>query len=136
MMNRRMSSRSVSLTSTFLLLAAGGTAACDNNRYHNEGFYCADANGVIVDESYCDDNHHYYGGSPYYIWHSPGYRAGYPIGGRLPPGGSRFAYNDQASRRSFGLPTTGRIGNGTIKTNVLGKGGSGSHSSSSHKSGG
>jgi hypothetical protein len=138
MMNRRMSSRSVSLTSTFLLLAAGGTAACDRNRYHNEGFYCADANGVIVDESYCDDNHHY-GGSPYYIWHSSGYRSGYPIGFRLPAGGSRFAYNDQASRRSFGLPTTGRIGNGTIKTNVLGKGGSGdssSHSSSSHKSGG
>jgi hypothetical protein len=131
------------LTSTFLLLAAGGTAACDNNRYHNEGFYCADANGVIVDERYCDDSH-YYGGTPYYIWHSPGYRAGYPIGYRLPAGGSRFAYNDQASRKSFGLPATGRIGNGTIKTNVLGKGGSGSkssskgssHGSSSHSSGG
>ena len=123
------------MTSTFLLLAAGGTAACDNNRYHNEGFYCADANGVIVDERYCDDSH-YYGGAPYYIWHSPGYRAGYPIGYRLPAGGSRFAYNDQASRKSFGLPATGRIGNGTIKTNVLGKGGSGSKSSGSHKSGG
>jgi hypothetical protein len=138
-MNRRMSSRSVSLTGTFLLLAAGGAAACDSNRYHNEGFYCADANGVIVDESYCDANHYYGGGAvPYYIWHSANYGAGYPIGSRLPAGGSRFAYNDQASRKSFGLPTTGRIGNGTIKTNVVGKGGSGkstSHSSS-HKSGG
>jgi hypothetical protein len=135
MMNRRMSSRSVSLTGTFLLLAAGGTAACDNNRYHNEGFYCADANGVIVNESYCDDSR-YYGGAPYYIWHSPGYRAGYPIGSRLPSGGSKFAYNDQASRSSFGLPATGKIGNGTIKTSVVGKGGTGSKSSSSHKSGG
>jgi hypothetical protein len=135
-MNRRMSSRSVSLTSTFLLLAAGGAAACDNNRYHNEGFYCADANGVIVDENYCDANHYYGGGVvPYYIWHSSGYRTGYPIGSRLPTGGSRFAYNDQTSRKSFGLPATGRIGNGTIKTNVVGKGGSGK-SSSSHKSGG
>ena len=133
MMNRRMTSRSVTLTSSFLLLAAGGAAACDNNRYHNEGFYCADANGVIVDESYCDSNHFYGGGVvPYYIWHSSGYRSGYPIGSRLPSGGSRFAYNDQASRRSFGLPSTGRIGNGTVKTNVLGKGGSGS----SRKSGG
>jgi hypothetical protein len=134
MMNRRMSSRSVSLTSTFLLLAAGGAAACDSNRYHDEGFYCADANGVIVDESFCDDNH-YYGGVPgYYIWHSPSYRAGYPIGYRLPSGGSRFAYNDKASRASFGLPSTGKIGNGTIKSSVVGKGGGGT--STSHKSGG
>ena len=129
-----MSSRSVSLTSTFLLLAAGGTAACDSNRYHDEGFYCADANGVIVDESFCDDSRHY-GGSPgYYIWHSPGYRSGYPIGYRLPAGGSRFAYNDTASRASFGLPSTGKIGNGTIKSSVVGKGGGGS--STSHKSSG
>jgi hypothetical protein len=135
MMNRRMSSRSVSLTGTFLLLAAGGTAACDNNRYHNEGFYCADANGVIVDESYCDGSRNYAGAAPYYIWHSAGYRSGYPIGARLPSGGSRFAYNDTASRSSFGLPTTGRIGNGTIKTSVVGKGGS-AHVSSGHTSSG
>jgi hypothetical protein len=138
MMNRRMSSRSVSLTGTFLLLAAGGTAACDSgNKYHDEGFYCADANGVIVDEDFCDD-HHYYGGGvvPYYIWHSSGYRSGYPIGSRLPSGGSKFAYNDKASRSSFGLPPTGKIGNGTVKTSVVGKGGSGSKSSGSHKSGG
>ena len=132
MMNRRMSSRSVSLTSTFLLLAAGGAAACDSNRYHDEGFYCADANGVIVDESLCDDSRNY-GGSPgYFIWHSSGYRSGYPIGYRLPAGGSRFAYNDKASRASFGLPSTGKIGNGTIKTSVVGKGGGGT----SHKSSG
>jgi hypothetical protein len=142
MMNRRMSSRSVSLTSTFLLLAAGGTAACDSgSKYHDEGFYCADANGVIVDEDYCDQNssRHYGGAYPgYYIWHSSGYRSGYPIGSRLPSGGSKFAYNDSASRSSFGLPTTGRIGNGTVKTSVVGKGGSGSKSSghSSSKSGG
>jgi hypothetical protein len=137
MMNRRMSSRSVSLTSTFLLLAAGGTAACDRgNRYHDEGFYCADANGVIVDEDYCDDNHYHGGGGiyPYYIWHSPSYRSGYGIGSRLPSGGSRFAYNDAASRSRFGLPSTGRIGNGTVKTSVVGKGGSGSKSSGSHSS--
>ena len=130
-----MSSRSVSLTSTFLLLAAGGTAACDSNRYHNEGFYCADANGVIVDESYCDGSRHYAGAAPYYIWHSAGYGAGYPIGSRLPSGGTRFAYNDTKARSSFGLPTSGRIGNGTIKTSVVGKGGS-AHVSSAHGSSG
>ena len=136
MMNRRMSSRSVSLTSTFLLLAAGGTAACDSgSRYHDEGFYCADANGVIVDEDYCDDNRSYGGGVlPYYIWHSSGYRSGYPIGSRLPSGGSRFAYNDRTARSTYGLPATGKIGNGTVKTSVVGKGGSGSKSSSGHSS--
>jgi hypothetical protein len=51
---RRMASRSVSLTSTFLLLAAGGAAACDNGGdAQDEGFYCADENGVVVDEDYC-----------------------------------------------------------------------------------
>jgi hypothetical protein len=139
MMNRRMSSRSVSLTSTFLMLAAGGAAACDSgNQYHDEGFYCADQNGVIVDEDFCDDDNYHGGGVyPYYIWHSPSYRSGYRIGSRLPAGGSKFAYNDKAARASFGLPSTGRLGNGTVKTSVVGKGGSGSKSgSSSHKSGG
>jgi hypothetical protein len=138
MMNRRMTSRSVTLTSSFLMLAAGGVAACDSgNRYHDEGFYCADANGVVVDEDYCDDHHHYGGGVvPYYIWHSSSYGRGYPVGYRLPAGGSRFAYNDRTARSSFGLPTTGKIGNGTVKTSVVGKGGSGSKSSGSHKSGG
>ena len=138
MVNRRMSSRSVTLTSSFLMLASGGVAACDSgNRYHDEGFYCADANGVVVDEDYCDDNHYYGGGVvPYYIWHSSSYGRGYPVGYRLPAGGSKFAYNDKTSRSSFGLPTTGKIGNGTVKTSVVGKGGSGSKSSGSHKSGG
>ena len=130
-----MSSRSVSLTSTFLLLAAGGVAACDSSDdTQEEGFYCADENGVVVDEDNCDDD----GGSnvgvgllPFFIWHSVAYRPGYPIGYRLPAGGSRFAYNDRASRAKFGLPTTGRITNGTVKTSVVGKGGSGTHRSTS-----
>ena len=136
MMNRRMTSRSVSLTGTFLMLAAGGAAACDSgNQYHDEGFYCADANGVIVDEDFCDDNHYYSSGVPYYIWHSPSYGRGYTVGSRLPAGGAKFAYNDKASRASFGLPSSGKIGNGTtVKTSVVGKGGSGK-SSSGHSSG-
>jgi hypothetical protein len=132
-----MSSRSVSLTSTFLLLAAGGVAACDNdNDTQDEGFYCADANGTVVDEDNCDDDDNNGGGVGlvplFFIWHSSGYRSGYPVGYRLPPGGSKFAYNDRAARSSFGLPSTGRISNGTIKTSVVGKGGSGT----SGKSGG
>ena len=131
-----MSSRSVSLTSTFLLLAAGGVAACDNDK-QEEGFYCADANGTVVDEDYCDDDDNNNGGGVgfvplFFIWHSSSYRSGYPVGYRLPAGGSKFAYNDRAARSSFGLPATGRISNGTVKTSVVGKGGSGT----SGKSGG
>lgn len=131
-----MSSRSVALTSTFLLLAAGGAAACDNgDEYQDEGFYCADENGVIVDEDYCDDDGGGGGGGGFFIWHSSGYRSGYPVGSKLPSGGSRFAYNDKASRAAFGLPSSGRVSNGTVKTSVVGKGGSGTSGSSS-KSGG
>jgi hypothetical protein len=135
-----MSSRSVSLTSTFLLLAAGGVAACDNdNDTQDEGFYCADANGTVVDEDNCDDDDNNGGGVGFvplfFIWHSSSYRSGYPVGSRLPAGGSKFAYNDRAARSSFGLPSTGRISNGTIKTSVVGKGGSGT-SGKSGKSGG
>jgi hypothetical protein len=133
-----MASRSVSLTSTFLLLAAGGAAACDNDDTQEEGFYCADANGVVVDEDNCDDDGRSGGGVgllPFFIWHSSSYRPGYAVGTKLPAGGSRFAYNDRAARSSFGLPSTGRISNGTIKTSVVGKGG-GSTGKSSSKSGG
>ena len=127
-MTRRMTSRSVSLTSTFLLLAAGGLAACDNgNDTQDEGFYCADENGVVVDEDNCDDDNDRAGGGvgfvPFFIWHSSSYRSGYGVGQKLPPGGNRFAYNDRAARQRFGLPSTGRIANGTIKSSVVGKGG-------------
>ena len=135
-MKRRMTSRSVSLTSTFLLLAAGGVAACDNGEEtRDEGFYCADENGVVVDEDYCDDDNNRGGGGVglvplFFIWHSSSYRPGYGVGTKLPPGGNRFAYNDRAARQRFGLPASGRISNGTIKTSVVGKGGSGTHRSS------
>lgn len=132
-MKRRMASRSVSLTSTFLLLAAGGAAACDNgNEYRDEGFYCADEDGVIVDEDFCDDDNDRVGGGGFFIWHSSSYRPGYRVGQKLPAGGSKFAYNDRSARQRFGLPSSGRIGNGTVKTSVVGKGGS---SSGGYKSG-
>jgi hypothetical protein len=131
-----MASRSVSLTSTFLLLAAGGVAACDNDDSQDEGFYCADDNGVVVDEDNCDDDNNGGGGGGFFIWHSSGYRSGYPVGSRLPSGGSKFAYNDRSARSKFGLPSTGRISNGTVKTSVVGKSGGSTGGKTSSKSGG
>jgi hypothetical protein len=91
-----------------------------------------------VDEDNCDDDDNNGGGVgfvPFFIWHSSSYGSGYRPGYRLPAGGSKFAYNDRAARSSFGLPSTGRISNGTVKTSVVGKGGSGT-SGKSGKSGG
>jgi hypothetical protein len=124
----RKTSRKVALTTTFLLLAAGGTAACDSSRDEDETFYCADADGTVVDEDYCDDDGRG-GGGGFFIWHSSGYRTGYPVGAKLPSGGSRFAYNDKAARETYRLPPSGKVGNGTVKTSVVGKGGSNSGSS-------
>ncbi len=120
---RRMSSRRVALSTSFLLLAAGGTAACDSSTEQDEYFYCATEDGTIVDEDYCDDDGDGAGGM-FFLWHAPFYGAGYRVGNKLPPGGAKFAYNDRASRTAFGLPGSGRISNGTVKTNVVGKGGS------------
>ena len=57
------------------------------------------------------------------------------MGSKLPSGGSKLAYNDRAARSSFGLPSSGRISNGTVKTSVVGKGGSGSSSGKSSSGG-
>ena len=94
----------------------------------------------MVDEDNCDDDDDRGGGGVgfvplFFIWHSSSYRPGYGVGQKLPPGGNRFAYNDRAARSSFGLPPTGRIANGTVKTSVVGKGGAG-RSGSGSKSGG
>ena len=116
-MTRRMASRSISLTSTFLLLAAGGVAACDNDDTQDEGFYCADENGVVVDEDNCDDDS---GTSSYFLWHSPGYPRGLRPGTVLDDG-EAFPAGDRTTRRAFKLPATGTVSNGTIKTNIVGR---------------
>jgi hypothetical protein len=131
-----MASRRVALSTSFLLLAAGGTAACDSSSEQDETFYCATEDGTVVDEDNCDDDGRGAGlGGAFFLWHSAGYGRGYRPGTKLPPGGGKFAYNDRASRAAFGLPSTGRVSNGTVKTNVVGKGGSG-RSGGSAKSGG
>jgi uncharacterized membrane protein YgcG len=157
---RRISSRRVVLTATFLTLAAGGTAACDNaaqveepaytgpgesfvyesgeeyvpeaeEEYvpevdaedEEEVFYCADEDGEIVEEENCDDAAG--GGGLFFLWHSTSYARDLGPGQRL-DGGDYFPAGDKASRRAFKLPAAGRVTNGTVKTNVVGRGSSGS----------
>ncbi|GAA2717066.1 hypothetical protein [Actinoplanes palleronii] len=166
MSTRRVSSRKVVLTATFLALAVGGTAACDNSSGEEweyteepaytydsgsggtvvkesvteeetldeepseEVFYCADEEGEVVDEEYCDDDT-----GSYFIWHSTSYSRGLGPGAYL-DGGDYFSPGDTESRRAFALPTAGRLSNGTVKTNVVGRGSSGSTAGGTSSSGG
>lgn len=132
-MTRRISSRRVILTATFLGLAAGGLAACDStdDNYENEDgvFYCTDVEGRVVDEDFCDDSGDagssgfffmYMGSS---LHHPPAGYSTYPVGHKLPPNTPKFSVTDKAARAKFGLPTSGKINNGTVKTGVVGKSG-------------
>lgn len=165
-MSRRLSSRKVALTATFLALAAGGVAACDassgdygdsagtttdtyepavtgdsgtvavepvevDEEPSDEVFYCADEDGEIVAAEHCDDD----GTSSYFLWHSAGYARGLKPGTVL-DGGDYFPAGDRASRKEFKLPSTGRVANGTIKTNVVGRGSSDSSYGGDGSSGG
>jgi hypothetical protein len=129
-MTRRMYSRRVTASAITAFLVAGGMAACDmgdDNPNEDGHFYCSDANGIVVDEDYCDDSNG--GGGGYffaYMGSSVHGNHSYPVGSRLPAGHQRFAVTDRASRAKFGLPATGRVTNGTVKTGVIGKGGPGS----------
>jgi hypothetical protein len=126
------------LSATFLGLAGGGVAACDSQD-NDEKFYCVDQNDTIVDEDNCDDtstrSHGGVGILPlFFLAHSARYATGLRPGTKLPPGGTKFAYNDAAARTAAGLPASGRVANGTVKSGSVGKGGSGG--SGSRSSGG
>ncbi|GIF04485.1 hypothetical protein [Actinoplanes siamensis] len=177
MSTRRVSSRKVVLTATFLALAAGSTAACNkageereyaeepayaydsgssgggtvvedpvtedpvtdeepaeeeflDEEAAEEVFYCADEEGEIADEDYCDDDT-----GRYFIWHSTSYSRGLGPGAHL-DGGDYFPPGDTTSRRAFKLPTAGRVSNGTVKTNIVGRASSGSTAGGISSSGG
>jgi hypothetical protein len=118
-----MFSKRAAFTTTVLAVAMG-TAACDTEQEETR-FYCADEQGQIVDENFCDDPNSTGG---YFIWYgsSSHYSGRYTPGTKLPPGGQKISINDSAGRSRLGLPSSGKIANGSTKTGVVGKGGSGS----------
>lgn len=105
-----------------VLAVAMGTAACGTDKEESAAFYCADATGKVVDEKYCDDPD---SGGSFFIWYhgTSVYNGTYLPGSYLPAGGQKIPINDKAGRARLGLPTSGKIGNGTVKTGILGKGG-------------
>jgi hypothetical protein len=139
-MTRRMHSRRVAFTAATFMLVATGVIGCgtEEDDPNEDGvFYCTDANGVVVDENLCDDssgagNSSDGGGGFFFAYmgsslHTSGGHSGpYRPGQRLPSGHQKFSISDKASRAKFGLPSSGKISNGTVKTGVVGKGGPGS----------
>jgi hypothetical protein len=97
----------------------------DVTEYEDEVFYCADEEGMIVEEEHCDPA--YAGAGTFLIWHATSYARDLTPGTVL-DGGYAFAPGDRAARRKFDLPAAGPVTNGTIKTGVVGKSG-GSQSS-------
>ncbi len=113
-----------------------GYGADDSDDYgepvSDEVFYCADEDGEIVDEENCEDD----SGTPtYFLWHSPGYARNLTPGTVL-DSGEYFPPGDREARRAFNLPATGKVANGTVKTNVVGAGSGSGLSGGSTSSGG
>lgn len=132
-MARRMVSSRTLAAGVLLALAGPGLAACDSDE-EEYVYQCAvevdgQAQAVDCDDVQDDDR----GGGFVYI-HSyahPVYIQSYPRsqvstitpGQKLPAGGHRIGYGDAAAREQVGLPARGKVGNNTVKTNVVGKGG-------------
>ncbi|GAA0716096.1 hypothetical protein Drose_37025 [Dactylosporangium roseum] len=115
-------STAVPLGRSYLALAslatsAGLMTACA--RQPDRQVYCADRDGVIVDDDRCDGRD-----DRYYLW-AGNYNRRLKPGQKL-IGGTRIAYNDKAARERNGLPGTGKVSNGHVI-----KGGFGSSSSGS-----
>jgi hypothetical protein len=125
-MNSRRSTRNVALTGAFLAIAAGSLTACDDGVVAEGGekrvYYCVDESNTVVAEDRCDEDGDGHGGA-YYLFHtSPG--SSYTTGQQIPASsGSRFPHHDQAARKAAGIPETGKVSNGSVKTGVVGKGG-------------
>lgn len=131
-----MFSRKAVVSTSMAFLIAGGMAACDSAPSENPNedghFYCTDENGTVIDEDYCDEENENYNSGMFFMYmgsslHTPpsGFST-YPAGHKLPATNPKFSVTDRAARTKFGLPATGRVSNGTVKTGVVGKGGAGS----------
>ena len=109
------------LTTTVLATAATGfMAGCGvGDEEEEQVAYCTDENGEIVDDDFCDDS--YNGGGLFFLYLG-GFRAGLPVGSRLPSGGTRIDPRDTQARQRAGLPATGAVVAGTRVSGGIGSG--------------
>lgn len=101
--------RLTALALSTALAASGILTACSaQDEQVTEDVYCADANGKVIDESYCDDG--YRGPGFGFIWIGA-FGLGRGLGYQLPVNQrtSVVPYNDPVARERAGLPRTGRV---------------------------
>lgn len=134
-MTRRMCSTKALSAGTLGLLAAASLAGCEGEEDGRQDaqFHCGIERGGVEEVIDCDDINESdgtvnTGGGVYAVMiFSQPYAggSGYAPGQALPANNQRqrIGYKDAAGRQRFGLPPSGKIANGTVKTGVLGKGG-------------
>ncbi len=98
-------------------------------------FYCADEEGYVAEDRYCDDEDPEYDPSVYFLYHSRSYGHSWAPGDLL-PGGSRIRLDDARARTKLGLPAAGFVGNGSVKTNIVGRSSGSSSGDAGFSSGG
>ncbi len=113
-------SATVPLGSGFVALAgvvaaSGLVSGCASGP--EEQVYCADRDGVIVDDDNCDDRR----AGNHFFWIGP-YGRGLLPGQRL-SGGRMVPVTDAAARRHAGLPGSGTVSNGSVVHGGFGSGG-------------
>lgn len=133
-MTRRMCSTRTVGAGVLAALVASSLAGCEEDAQEQQTrFQCAivDKEGVerAVD---CEDVNDGDGTAnvggffyPVFIHSYPSTGGGYAPGQALPADSKRhrIGYKDAAGRQQWGLPPSGKIANNTVKTNVIGKGG-------------
>jgi hypothetical protein len=116
-------------------IAASSLVACGDDKV-TEDVYCADKDGHVIDEKYCDDDYHGSGGG--FIWigsfgSNHGYGYPLPVGQRT----SMVPYNDPVARTKAGLPATGKVtgsgglGGRVTRSSSTSRGGTGSKAGTS-----
>lgn len=107
--------------------AVGFLTACGADTVEDEGpteVYCADQDGVVVDDDLCEDDAHAGGTHFLYVGSFGGntYRTGDRIPSRYLSGSARIRPGDAAARRGAGLPGTGKVTGGTRVSGGIGAG--------------
>lgn len=94
-------------------LAFSSATACGDDPEPDQVAYCVDESNTVVDDDYCDDDYDGRGGGGFFfLAYGVGFPRGAPVGTRL-SGGSRISARDTAARAAAGLPSTGRVVNGS-----------------------
>ncbi len=129
---KRINNKRPALSAAYLAVAAAAAAAVlsacgeeDEAEERDVAFYCTDSGGVVVSEDKCDDADNG-GATGFWFVHVPASSPARYTPGQLVPATAqtgKFSASDKGTRTSWGLPASGRVAAGTVKTGIVGTGG-------------